>query len=145
MYLQNVRFKRIKPHAVINKITSVLRLVPMKIINYKAVRVFMIFLCLFRSMIGEAQNTLEFTGGPQYYSAQVPNLKGPTSVPQTLRFFKNHSGSADDSVRFSAASNELSVTFILEDQSYVAIPEHNTGMTFGALPGWSKTNVRPTL
>lgn len=74
------------------------------------------------------------------YTLPVP--KGPTSIPQTLTFFYNKNGSTDEGIYFQKLKSELSVTFSFDDQPYVNVPQHVTGMTFGAASGASSTHVR---
>ncbi|SEJ55668.1 hypothetical protein SAMN05216327_112230 [Dyadobacter sp. SG02] len=75
-------------------------------------------------------------------SYQLPVPKGPTSIPQTLTFFYNKNGSTDEGIYFQKLKSELSVTFSFDDQPYVNVPQHVTGMTFGAASGASSTHVR---
>jgi len=105
---------------------------------------FIVFL-LVLSGIGwsvKAQHTLEFIQNGTYNSYKPPVPKGPTSIPQTLKFFMNHNGSVDDSVRYRESVPPLSVTFSFDDQPYITVPQHITGMTFGAVSGASSSNVK---
>ena len=75
-------------------------------------------------------------------SYQLPVPKGPTSIPQTMTFFYNKNGSTDEGIYFQKLKSELSVTFSFDDQPYINVPQHVTGMTFGAASGASSTQVR---
>lgn len=75
-------------------------------------------------------------------SYQLPVPKGPTSIPQTMTFFYNKNGSTDEGIYFQKLKSELSVTFSFDDQPYLNVPQHVTGMTFGAASGASSTHVR---
>ncbi|SKB74727.1 hypothetical protein [Dyadobacter psychrophilus] len=90
-----------------------------------------------------AQNTLEFVqdGINNSYNPPVPN--GPTSIPQTLSFFLNSNGSKDEGIYFQRPSSQLSVTFSFDDQTYITVPQHVTGLTFGAASGASTSQVKP--
>lgn len=89
-----------------------------------------------------AQNTLEFIQDGINNSYQPPVPKGPTSIPQTLSFFFNKNGSTDDGIYFQKVKTGLSATFSFDDQPYVNVPQHVTGMTFGAASGASSSHVR---
>lgn len=78
-------------------------------------------------------------------SYQPPVPKGPTSIPQTMTFFYNKNGSSDHGIYFQKLKSELSVTFSFDDQPYTNVPQHVTGMTFGAASGASSTQVRAAL
>lgn len=90
----------------------------------------------------QAQNTLEFVQDGVNNSILSPVAKGPTSIPQTLQFFLNNSGSTDDGIYFQKLQKPLSVTFSFDDQTYITVPQHVTGLTFGAASGASATQVR---
>ncbi|MCF0073891.1 hypothetical protein LZD49_25650 [Dyadobacter sp. CY261] len=87
-------------------------------------------------------NTYELVqdGVNNSYAPPVP--KGPTSIPQTMTFFYNKNGSADEGIYFQKLPSDLSVTFSFDDQSYINVPQHVTGMTFGAASGASSTQVK---
>ncbi|NIJ55059.1 hypothetical protein [Dyadobacter arcticus] len=89
-----------------------------------------------------AQNTLEFVqdGVNNSYTPPVP--KGPTSIPQTLSFYLNKNGASDQGIYFQKSAKDLSVTFSFDDQPYLTVPQHVTGMTFGAASGASSSQVR---
>ncbi|OJV21909.1 MAG: hypothetical protein BGO21_25485 [Dyadobacter sp. 50-39] len=87
-------------------------------------------------------NTYELVQDGVNNSYQPPVPKGPTSIPQTLTFFFNKNGSADEGLYFQRMKSELSVTFSFDDQPYINVPQHVTGMTFGAASGASSTQVR---
>ncbi|MEO6285889.1 MAG: hypothetical protein ABIN80_28970 [Dyadobacter sp.] len=89
-----------------------------------------------------AQNTLEFVQDGVNNSYHPPVPKGPTSIPQTLTFYHNKNGSADDGIYFQKPDANLSVTFSFDDQTYITVPQHVTGMTFGAASGAAATQVR---
>ncbi|WAC15163.1 hypothetical protein [Dyadobacter pollutisoli] len=89
-----------------------------------------------------AQNTLEFVQDGVNNSYLPPVPKGPTSIPQTLTFYHNKNGSADDGIYFQKPQAPLSVTFSFDDQPYITVPQHVTGMTFGAASGAASTQVR---
>ncbi|WP_229204032.1 hypothetical protein [Dyadobacter alkalitolerans] len=91
----------------------------------------------------QVQNTLEFVqdGANNSFSPPVP--KGPTSIPQTLNFFLNNNGGSNEGIYFQKAQSPLSVTFSLDDQKYITVPQHVTGMTFGAASGASACQVKP--
>jgi hypothetical protein len=101
------------------------------------------FLLLSAPPFAWSQNTLEFVldGVNNSYSLPVP--KGPTSIPQTLTFYVNKNGSADEGIYFEKSRTDLAVTFSFDDQSYVTVPQHVTGMTFGAASGASSGQVKP--
>jgi hypothetical protein len=90
----------------------------------------------------QAQNTLEFVQDGVNNSTQSPVPKGPTSIPQTLHFFLNNNGGGDEGIYFQKPQKPLSVTFSFDDQPYITVPQHVTGMTFGAASGASATQVR---
>lgn len=102
------------------------------------------FLCTtcLTTLTAFAQNTLEFVqdGVNNSYSPPVP--KGPTSIPQTLSFFLNSNGSKDEGIYFQKSQTPVSVTFSFDDQTYITVPQHVTGMTFGAASGASSSQVR---
>ncbi|ACT93299.1 hypothetical protein [Dyadobacter fermentans] len=87
-------------------------------------------------------NTYEFVQDGVNNSYQPPVIKGPTSIPQTLAFFYNKNGSVDEGIYFQPLKSALSVTFSFDDQTYINVPQHVTGMTFGAASGASSTHVR---
>ncbi|MCE7065930.1 hypothetical protein [Dyadobacter sp. CY326] len=89
-----------------------------------------------------AQNTLEFVQDGVNNSYPAPVTKGPTSIPQTLSFFINNNGSKDEGIYFQKPQKPLSVTFSFDDQPYITVPQHVTGMTFGAASGASASQVR---
>ncbi|KQS27682.1 hypothetical protein [Dyadobacter sp. Leaf189] len=89
-----------------------------------------------------AQHTLEFVQDGVSNSYKPPVPKGPTSIPQTLSFFFNRNGNTDDGIYFQKPEKELTLTFSFDDQTYVNIPQHVTGLTFGAASGASSTHVR---
>jgi hypothetical protein len=89
-----------------------------------------------------AQNTLEFVQDGINNSYQPPVPKGPTSIPQTLNFFSNKNGSQDEGIYFQRPTTDLTVTFSFDDQPFVNVPQHVTGMTFGAASGASSTQVK---
>jgi hypothetical protein len=89
-----------------------------------------------------AQNTLEFVQDGVNNSYQPPVPKGPTSIPQTLTFYQNKNGSTDGGIYFQKPESNLSVTFSFDDQTYITVPKHVTGMTFGAASGAAATQVR---
>jgi len=91
-----------------------------------------------------AQHTLELVQNGIHNSYKPPVAKGPTSIPQTLSFFMNHNGSANDSTRFRESVPGLSVTFSFDDQQFITVPQHITGLTFGALSGASSSQVKAT-
>ena len=87
-------------------------------------------------------NTYELVQDGVNNSYRQPVPKGPTSIPQTMTFFFNKNGSADEGIYFQKLKSDLSVTFSFDDQLYVNVPQHVTGMTFGAASGASSTHVR---
>ncbi|GGH49815.1 hypothetical protein GCM10007423_52060 [Dyadobacter endophyticus] len=87
-------------------------------------------------------NTYELVQDGVNNSRQLPVPKGPTSIPQTMTFFFNKNGSTDEGIYFEKLKSELSVTFSFDDQPYNNVPQHVTGMTFGAASGASSTHVR---
>ncbi|GGN05013.1 hypothetical protein GCM10010967_45060 [Dyadobacter beijingensis] len=87
-------------------------------------------------------NTYELVQDGVNNSYQLPVPKGPTSIPQTLTFFYNKNGSTDEGIYFLPLKKALTVTFSFDDQPYVNVPQHVTGMTFGAASGASSTQVR---
>lgn len=87
-------------------------------------------------------NTYELVQDGVNNSYQQPVPKGPTSIPQTVTFFYNKNGSTDEGIYFQKLKSELSVTFSFDDQPYINVPQHVTGMTFGAASGASSTHVR---
>ncbi|MCF2492716.1 hypothetical protein [Dyadobacter chenhuakuii] len=89
-----------------------------------------------------AQNTLEFVQDGVNNSYRPPVPKGPTSIPQTLSFFVNNNGSKDEGIYFQKPQSDLTVTFSFDDQPYITVPQHVTGMTFGAASGASATQVK---
>ncbi|WP_229208636.1 hypothetical protein [Dyadobacter luticola] len=89
-----------------------------------------------------AQNTLEFVQDGINNSYPLPVPKGPTSIPQTLTFFLNNNGSTDDGIYFQKAPRNISVTFSFDDQKYVTVPQHVTGLTFGAASGASSSQIK---
>lgn len=89
-----------------------------------------------------AQNTLEFVQDGVNNSYNPPVPKGPTSIPQTLSFFLNSNGSKDEGIYFQRPSSQLSVTFSFDDQTYITVPQHVTGITFGAASGASATQMK---
>lgn len=91
-----------------------------------------------------AQNTLEFVqdGFNNTYAAQVP--KGPTSAPQELAFYFNKDGSTDQGIYFLPMKHKLTVTVSLEDQTFINVPQHRMGMTFGATSGASPNQIKST-
>lgn len=91
---------------------------------------------------GHAQNTLEFVQDGTFNSSRAPVPKGPTSIPQTLSFFLNDNGGSDDRAAFSRPESPLSATFSFDDQPFVTVPQHITGMTFGATSGASAGHVK---
>ncbi|WP_035362075.1 hypothetical protein [Dyadobacter alkalitolerans] len=97
--------------------------------------------CVFLNS-AHAQNTLEFIQDGVNNSYKPPVPKGPTSIPQTLGFFLNNNGRSDAGIYFQPLQNPLLVTFSFDDQVYVAVPQHVTGLTFGAASGASATHVR---
>lgn len=102
------------------------------------------FLMLFAGLAGSvnAQGTLEFVQDGVNNSRGLPVPKGPTSIPQTLNFFHNKNGSTDDGIYFQELRSPLSLTFSFDDQTYVNVPQHVTGLTFGASSGASATHVK---
>jgi hypothetical protein len=103
--------------------------------------------CLAAALLGGvapvfAQNTLELVQDGVNNSYQLPVPKGPTSIPQTLSFFYNKNGGSDEGIYFQKLKPELSVTVSFDDQPYLNVPQHVTGMTFGAASGASSTQVR---
>ena len=97
---------------------------------------------LLTSLVSAAQNTLEFVQDGVNNSYAPPVTKGPTSIPQTLQFFVNNNGSRDEGIYFQSPQKPLSVTFSFDDQPFVTVPQHITGMTFGASSGASASQVR---
>lgn len=87
-------------------------------------------------------NTYELVQDGVNNSYPPPVPKGPTSTPQTLTFFYNTQGSTDEGLYFQKMPTDLSVTFSFDDQQYVNVPQHVTGLTFGASSGASTTQVR---
>lgn len=89
-----------------------------------------------------AQNTLEFVqdGFNNTYPAQVP--KGPVSGSQELAFYFNKDGSTDQGIYFLPMKHKLTVTVSLEDQTFTRVPQHRTGITFGATSGASPHQVK---
>ena len=83
-------------------------------------------------MPAAAQNTLEFVQDGVNNSYELPVPKGPTSIPQTLVFYQNRNGAADEGIYFEKQASPVTVTFSFDDQPYVNVPQHVTGMTFGA-------------
>lgn len=91
-----------------------------------------------------AQNTLEFVqdGFNNSYPAEV--RKGPTSASQELAFYFNKDGSMDQGIYFLPMKHKLTVTISLEDQTFINVPQHRTGITFGATSGASPNQVKST-
>ncbi|WP_225865785.1 hypothetical protein [Dyadobacter aurulentus] len=89
-----------------------------------------------------SQNTIEFVQDGTHNSYSPPVLKGPTSIPQTLRFFINQDGNSDRGIYFQKLEKDLQLTFSFDDQPYINVPQHVTGMTFGAASGASSTNMK---
>ncbi|WP_138476457.1 hypothetical protein [Dyadobacter bucti] len=114
----------------------------MLIPRFHQIRSVSLSLLLAHGISGHAQNTLEFVQDGTYKSRQAPVPKGPTSIPQTLDFFLNQNGGADMKAAFSEPQSRLSVTFSFDDQSYITVPQHVTGMTFGATSGASTSQVK---
>ncbi|WP_229206928.1 hypothetical protein [Dyadobacter crusticola] len=105
------------------------------------------FSCLLAFFFGStpaaiAQHTLEFVQDGVNNSYNPPVPKGPTSIPQTLSFFLNRNGNSDDGIYFQKPANELTLTFSFDDQTYINVPQHVTGLTFGAASGASSTHIR---
>ncbi|WP_031530543.1 hypothetical protein [Dyadobacter crusticola] len=90
-----------------------------------------------------AQNTLELVQDGTHNSFPPPIAKGPTSIPQTLHFFTNKDGAFDKGIMYQKPLNDLSVTVSLDDQTYTNVPQHVTGMTFGAGSGASVNHTKP--
>lgn len=105
--------------------------------------VFFLAFFLVVARLSFAQSTLEFIQDGVNNSYEPPVPKGPTSIPQTLSFFYNKNGSVDEGIYFQKVKMGLSVTFSFDDQPYVNVPQHVTGMTFGAASGASSGHVRP--
>ena len=91
-----------------------------------------------------AQNTLEFVqdGFNNTYRGQIS--KGPTSASQALTFFFNKDGSLDQGIYFLPMKHKLTVTVSLEDQTFTDVPQHQTGISFGATSGASPNQVKST-
>ena len=89
-----------------------------------------------------AQHTMEFVQDGVNNSYKPPVPKGPTSIPQTLTFFQNPNGNTDGGLYFQKPQQPLSVTFSFDDQAYVNVPQHVTGLTFGAASGASASQVK---
>nr|WP_295923349.1 hypothetical protein [uncultured Dyadobacter sp.] len=89
-----------------------------------------------------AQATLELVQDGVNNSREMPVPKGPTSIPQTLKFFSNKNGSTDDGIYFQELRSPLSLTVSFDDQTYISVPQHVTGLTFGAASGASSSQVR---
>lgn len=89
-----------------------------------------------------AQGTLELVQDGVNNSREMPVPKGPTSIPQTLKFFHNKNGSTDDGIYFQELRSPLTLTVSFDDQTYISVPQHVTGLTFGAASGASSTHVR---
>lgn len=89
-----------------------------------------------------AQNTLEFVQDGSNNSYQIPIPKGPTSIPQTIKFYQNNNGAVSKGIYFHLPQRALLVTFSFDEQAYVNVPQHVTGMTFGASPGAAKNHVK---
>jgi hypothetical protein len=89
-----------------------------------------------------AQHTLEFVQDGVNNSYKPPVPKGPTSIPQTLSFLFNRNGNTDEGIYFQAPKQELKLTFSFDDQTYINVPQHVTGLTFGAASGASSTQVK---
>jgi hypothetical protein len=107
-----------------------------------SVQTIMVFLFISTGLSLNAQNTMEFVQDGTYNSYAPPVPKGPTSIPQTLAFFSNKNGSQDEGIYFHKPPSELTVTFSFDDQQFVTVPQHVTGMTFGAMSGASSNHVR---
>ncbi|TLU96874.1 hypothetical protein [Dyadobacter sediminis] len=91
-----------------------------------------------------AQNTMEFVQDGTFNSYEPPIPIGPTSIPQTLAFFTNKDGSHDEGIYFYKPQSALTLTFGFDDQQFLTVPQHITGMTFGALSGAAANHVRST-
>ncbi|MCF0062324.1 hypothetical protein MUK70_02785 [Dyadobacter chenwenxiniae] len=102
---------------------------------------FVLITCL-ALLPASAQHTLEFVQDGVNNSYNPPVPKGPTSIPQTLAFFLNNNGSKDEGIYFQSLQSRLSVTFSFDDQTYITVPQHVTGMTFGAASGASASQVK---
>jgi hypothetical protein len=114
----------------------------MLIPRFHQIRSVSLLLLLANGISGHAQNTLEFVQDGTHQSSPAPVPKGPTSIPQTLAFFLNSNGGTDGKSRFSKPQSELSVTFSFDDQPYLTVPQHVTGMTFGATSGATSGQVK---
>lgn len=89
-----------------------------------------------------AQNTMEFVQDGSSNSYEPPIPKGPTSIPQTLSFFTNKNGNEEEGIYFFKPQTALLLTFSFDDQQFVTVPQHVTGMTFGARSGATASHVR---
>jgi hypothetical protein len=89
-----------------------------------------------------AQHTLEMVQDGVNNSYQPPVPKGPTSIPQTVTFYQNQNGSSDGGLYYQKPQTPLSATFSFDDQTYMNVPQHVTGMTFGAASGASSSQVK---
>lgn len=95
-----------------------------------------------KGIVVQAQNTMELVQDGTFNSYEPPIPKGPTSIPQTLAFISNKDGSRDEGIYFYKPQSALTLTLSFDDQQFVTVPQHITGMTFGALSGATANHVR---
>jgi len=112
-----------------------------KILHLAAWTILMLFF-ISKGVLVHAQNTMEFVQNGSFNSYDPPIPKGPTSIPQTLSFFTNKNGNEDEGIYFFKPPTALSVTFSFDDQQFVTVPQHVTGLTFGAMSGATASQVR---
>ncbi|MGG7666961.1 hypothetical protein [Dyadobacter sp. BHUBP1] len=87
------------------------------------------------------KNTLELVQDGISNSIKPPIPIGPTSIPQTLSFYLNRNGAGNGAKYFDPAKKPLTVTLSLDDQAFLNVPQHVTGITFGAASGKSQQNA----
>ena len=107
-----------------------------------AVQAIILLLIFSMRTLVHAQNTMEFVQDGTFNSYDPPIPKGPTSIPQTLTFFTNKNGNDDEGIYFFKPQTGLTLTFSFDDQQFVTVPQHVTGMTFGSMSGATASHVR---
>lgn len=88
---------------------------------------------------------MEFVQDGTNNSYVQPVPKGPTSIPQTMSFYMNKNGGSDLGTYFQRQEDPITVTVSLDDQQFLNVPQHITGLTFGAVSGASSSQVKSSL
>lgn len=104
-------------------------------------RIAIMLLSLIEMPLCYAQNTFELIQTETQNSYHLPIPKGPTSTPQTFTYFSNVNGSKDTVGIFNEVKPANTVTFSFDDQTYLTVPQHITGLTFGASAGFSSNQI----